>query len=206
MPRILSIDFDYFLDTDVETRNNKFPDGVELKSEKEIKEDWEEACSVYPEIKNIGVISDYFYLLDNLPHVSDKCLFLCSDSHKDISQFFHFVVPNEEKIEVVNIDFHHDTYISGGTKIDCANWLRHLTELRPDTEVLWIAREDSETVSMLGDFPYPISFKIEDIGSEPYDFIFLCFSPEWTPLHLKNNYYKHLFNNLVNLIPERKDE
>lgn len=186
--RILSIDFDYFIDTDIDTRNTKFPDGVDEKPTTELIDEWNIMYTKYPEIKDIGVIEDFIACKGNLSMLRFGKV-LISNSHKDIAKLFPLIDP-EDKLEVIHIDFHHDNYISGGDKVDCANWVRHLMQLRGNnTRIEWIRRNDSETTSLEGVFPY-YTHRDFIIDGE-YDYIFLCFSPEWTPPHLA-----HYFNEL----------
>lgn len=190
--RILSIDFDYFIDTDIDTRNNKFPDGVDEKPVDQLEGDWLVMYAKYPELQDIGVIPEFNECLKYLSTV-DITKTCVAESHKVISSLFS-VINSEDTLEVVNIDFHHDNYISGGSKIDCANWVRHLMNERPNTEFLWCRREDSEIVSLEGEFPYAntTDFKIEG----EFDHIFICFSPEWTPPHLRM-YYRDMENLVI---------
>lgn len=180
--RILSIDFDYFLKTDIDTRNFKFPDGVDDKPVEELLKDWEIMYAKYPEIRDIGVIGR-FHVLCHLFYYKHFKRIVVAESHKEIAQILA-EIKEEDELEVINIDFHHDNYISGGNTLDCANWVRHLMTKRPDTDFVWIRRSDSEIVSLEGEFPYKHTMSILPIEGE-FDYLFLCFSPEWTPPHLR---------------------
>ena len=188
--RILSIDFDYFIRTGIETRNNKFPDGCDEVPFNKLKSMWESFYESYPEIKEIDVINEYYICHKKLFNLK-KGKVLIADSHKQIARLFPLI--GDEHLEVIHIDFHHDNYISGGSKIDCANWVRHLKEMKPDTDITWIRRYDSETASLEGEYPYGSTLDFDFEGE--FDYIFLCFSPEWTPPHLR-----HLFYMLCNTV------
>lgn len=184
--KILSIDFDYFIDANLRTRNDKFPDGEDCIDEKTLKKLWDYFYGEYPEIKEIGVIPEYNILLEYLrEHKDTERVFY--DSHKEIERLFDKLDTNSS---ITNVDFHSDNYISGGEKVDCANWVRIVKERYPDLHIEWIKREDSETENLLGVFPYEMTDMFE--LDENYDIIFLCFSPEWTPPHLRN-----LFEDLI---------
>ena len=183
---ILSIDFDYFIDADIHTRNNKFPDGIDNKPKEALENDWKEAYLTFPEIKQIGVIPVFNNVCESLKRLQ-KGKVLISSTHKDIANLFSFI-PLEENLEVTNFDFHHDNYISSGNTLDCANWVRHLMCSRNsgNTTFTWCKRKDSEVESLIGIFPYNMT---DDCYiNRDYDFIFICFSPEWTPPHLFNQY------------------
>lgn len=184
MKKILSIDFDYFIDTDLDTRNNKFPDGVDEKPTELLKEEWNLFLNKYPEIKDIGVINEYYEVLDYLKtHKFNNII--VGMSHSMIERIFSFT---DEDFFVTHIDFHHDCYISGGETLDCANWVRILKEQRPNSEVLWIRREDSETSSLMGVYPYKSTTEL--ILEDSYDYLFICLSPEWTPPQLTESFLK----------------
>lgn len=182
MKRILSIDFDYFIGTDIDTRNFKFPDGEDLT---DVCDLWVNHYVKYPEIEEIGVTPTFDSFCEYLKTLT-KGKVLISNSHRDIA--FLFTLIENEELEVINIDFHHDNYITGGSKLDCANWVRHLMNVFPNTKFTWIKREDSEVASLFGDFPYPMT---DDLNIEgEFDYIFICLSPEWTPPHLFPHYHK----------------
>ena len=178
MKNILSIDFDYFIDVSAEDRDRLFPSDITLDTYGCTKE-WEECYKKFPEIKDIGVIKDYDFIKDYLTN-HEKVAYCCSDSHADAYYFIHrsFKSP----VHVTNIDFHHDFYYMYGSKVHCANWFMKVCD-EIDTDVLWVAREDSETTSLGGEFQYPMTTDIHQI-KDSYDGIFLCLSPQWTPPHL----------------------
>lgn len=180
--RLLSIDFDYFIGTDINTRNNKFPDGVDEKPKEELEKEWNYFYERYPDIRDIRVLNRLEYTKGRLSNLK-RGEVLIADSHSAIGELFP-KINRDEELEVLHIDFHHDNYISGGSNLDCANWVRHLMNQRDEgnTDILWCMRPDSEEESLMGEFPYP---KTEDLIIDgEFDYIFICFSPEWTPPHL----------------------
>lgn len=202
MKNILSIDFDYFIDTDVEIRNNVFPNGLDYAPKELIAQEWDNLYHSYPELKNIGVIKDFYLLVDFLKRNKDKYNYklgynvFFADSHSRIKQVID-LVPLETNINITNVDFHHDYYhfFTGGQSYNCSNWLRRLLEERPFTAVKWVRRSDSETVTLSGAFPYYMTTKIKSALEKDYDYIFVCLSPEWTPPHL---YY--LYQELIRVL------
>lgn len=179
--RILSVDFDYFVDTDMTTRMLDFPDGHDNFSLELTSYIWSLRYEANERIKELGVIDDYKKVCDLLKSQS-KGKTLIADSHREIAQFFSCITP--EALEVINIDFHHDMYITGGDTLDCGNWLRFLADLRPEADFKWVMREDSDVEGLIGTFPYYTTTNIDEVQGE-FDLIFLCFSSPWTPPHLK---------------------
>lgn len=179
--RILSIDFDYFVKADIDIRNCYFPDGSDNLSERMNEYLWSRCYEFYDKLKDIGLIRDYDRMCDFLRTLrGGKVLF--ADSHKDIQHFFKEIKPDED-LEVINIDFHHDMYVTGGNELDCGNWLRFLVDLKPDAKITWVRREDSDVESLSGSFPYYHTTDISEVQGE-FDLIFICFSSPWTPPHL----------------------
>lgn len=195
--RILSIDFDYFIDTDIDTRNDLFPDGVDEKPKDELNNEWSEMYKNSAEIVDIGVIDTFETCCNILKNLRFGKVII-ADSHKEIASIFPHLNPKDD-LEVINIDFHHDNYISGGLTVDCANWVRHLMDRFPHTEFTWYRRFDSEMISLEGVFPYcsTTDFVIEG----EFDYIFICFSPEWTPPHLYPK-FKELCQSVTHLVVE----
>jgi hypothetical protein len=190
MANILSIDFDYFIDISAEDRERLFPDGSDEIPHDELKLMWDESYEKYPEIKEIGVIQEYYYLRELLKSLNIKQEhILIADTHKDIKKIID-LVPEGEQINIVNIDFHHDYYhyFTGGDTYNCGNWLRRLVEDRPNTKVKWIRRDDSQISSLEGEFPFEHITNIKSLESDKFDYIFICKSPEWTPPHMDQKF------------------
>ncbi len=191
---ILSIDFDYFIDTDSRTRDAMFP-YAEDADPQIVKKLWEKAYQQYPQLQSIGTIPAYDTFCEALPSLQKPgAISHTADSHKEIYPFIlsHCSPETEKTFRLFHIDFHHDNYCMYGNTLTCANWLRHLARHFPCStqNVIWIRRTDSETQSLEGDFPYAASTSLACVFQEQFDLIFLCLSPEWTPPHLLPQYKK----------------
>ena len=188
--KILSIDFDYFVGVTAQVRNSQFPTAEDVTDPEEIKKLWGEVVSQYPRLLNsVSVTDDYFLLHTFLKRTKrHRKAIKVAESHKEI---YDFIKEQQRQsstpLEIVNIDFHHDNYYMYGGKVTCANWLMKIGEEENLTKdnVLWVRREDSETESLAGEFPYAMTTNIEDCLRDDYDAIFLCYSPEWTPPSLR---------------------
>lgn len=185
--RILSIDFDYFVDADIITRYMYFPDGNDNLPLEMNRLIWDNCYNFRKELKDIGVIDDYNTMCNFLSTLKTG-RFLYADSHRQIERFFSEIRPDEE-LELINIDFHHDMFVTGGSKLDCGNWLRFLVDLKPDAKITWVRREDSDTSSFFGEFPYHHTTDISEVQGE-FDLVFLCFSSPWSPPHLYDKFMK----------------
>jgi len=183
---ILSIDFDYFIDASAKERDLYFPKRSEEIHKNKLKSIWEERYAIYPRLKELGVIEDYYFLKSFLLSLDGhKVYFYKADNHKSIREIID-MIPRSLQLKIINIDFHHDYYhyYSGDAKYNCGNWLRRVIEERPDTKVKWIRRKDSQLNSLEGSFPFEHTTDIKSISDEKFDYVFICRSPEWSPLHL----------------------
>ena len=185
--RVLSIDFDYFIDTDITTRNQCFPRGDDMLSAEDENKQWVQCYKEYPHITLLNVVKPLYDVCCASLEKKTKGKVLIADSHRKIWNILSHIDKNEP-LGVINIDFHHDNYISGGRNVDCANWVRHLMSERSDTAFLWVRREDSEITSLLGSFPYNQTELLQGALEGEFDYIFFCFSPEWTPPHLREEF------------------
>lgn len=190
MVGILSIDFDYFIDVSSKERDIYFPKGSDQVPDNKLKSMWEERYLKYPKLKEVGVIDEY-YALKNFLVLLDihKNKFYKADTHKYIKKLID-KIPWNLPLRIVNVDFHHDFYhyFTDGDKYNCGNWLRRLIEDRPDTEVKWVRRKDSQIYSLEGKFPYEHTIDIKSVFSDKFDYIFMCRSPEWSPPHLSDKF------------------
>lgn len=190
--KILSIDFDYFIDTDITTRNDIFPDGADEMPLEELSSKWVDVYKNYPFVEGLGVINDYDQikeLLSDPKFVLGRNVF-SSPTHKDIYRFLCMQdFTGNDVLEVYNIDFHHDMYhyrIPNGDRVNCSNWARVMLEDFPKSTYKWIRREDSEIYTLFGEVECEHTTSLE--GLDDIDFIFICESPEWTPPHLHDKY------------------
>lgn len=186
---VLSIDFDYFIDTSVEVRNTCFPYAEDTAEAEEVNRRWEQSYRDYPNLCEIGLIRDYDLIQDYLGTIIRKHapIVMVRESHREL---YEAVRQRANRIErLVNVDFHHDWYcMYGGGEVTCANWLRKLEEVFPPIrDMVWVKRADSETDCLAGKFPYHMTEDIRSVMERTdYGLIYLCYSPEWTPPHLRD--------------------
>ena len=181
MKRMLSIDFDYFIDTDFYTRTEEFPEcGEEYESI--IEPCWNDSYKDFPHLKEIGVIPEYYEVLDFIRKSGMKVNHTLSHAYA-----FQYA---EGMDEVVNVDFHHDLYIGSGVHLDCSNWARIFLEDNPEANYLWVHREDSDTETIFGEIETPKTTDLNEVFKRDYDILFVCFSPGFTPPHLLKFYEK----------------
>lgn len=180
--RILSIDFDYFIDTTVEVRNSIFP-----KAEEGITSltEWLKCYINFPFLMNINVVKELDLFFSN--DIKGDYTLVSSDTHKDIVKIFR--QHKDEEFIIDNIDFHHDKYCLGLPQLNCSNWVEYIMSNYKVVEYNWYKRNDSETTSLFGEIPYTKN-NIKEIFHNEYDYVFICFSPEWSPVHLRSKYLR----------------
>lgn len=204
MKRILSIDWDYFINaTDVQ-RYMLFPDGGNENISYELQDFIWNSRYANPKLKTIGVLkNDYELIHDMLRKFTAKCLLnssenteaLCTVSHKCIYYFIMQRTDKDEEFEVYNVDFHHDMYCykTREQEVNCGNWVNCLIEQRPNTQYYWIKREDSDD-EVIGGYKVPCEVKtLEEIKDLDFDYVFICRSDCWSPPHL-DNYFETLWS------------
>lgn len=189
--KILSIDFDYFINATIKERNEKFPKGLDEAPKELLEQMWEESYMIHPEIRDIGVIPSYKFMCYYLAHHKFEKV-LIADSHKEIKQLID-EVPKEVPLEVYNIDFHHDMYhyFSSGEEVNCGNWARKLVHEGRyyNSDYIWIKRKDSDIMTLGGEVCcYKKTYLKTALRGMKFDYVFICKSPEWTPPHLYKEY------------------
>ena len=193
---ILSIDFDYFVNADYETRITSFPDGHENFSPDLQKFIWD---SYYPDMQKIDIKENELNRVIEYAkgtYAIKKGLVFSFESHKELYDLIKNA--NMEKCHVFNIDFHHDMYSipHGESKVDCGNWGTVLKEENPNFKLSWIACDDSDKSALGVDEVdcyeiIDLDTLLENTPAECIDVVFICRSNMWTPPHL-DKYYKDL--------------
>ena len=186
--KILSIDWDYFIDCTFTDRVMKFPDGgnenIGIAMSTYI---WATRYACCPEIADIKVRSKEIDALKKIvEHNKQEYFFICADSHQHLGEF----ILNEdmeqkikkEGITIVNIDHHHDMF-GLGEELNCGNWLNKVLDKYPEATVKWIHNDDSD----IEDFVGTESTDMNDASGE-YDVIYLCRSAIWSPPHLDKEF------------------
>lgn len=194
--KILSIDWDYFIDCTSRERAILFPDGGnEYISPALQMFIWDSHYStpdlqrsyVGKSLKEIKVRErDFNSILKIIERFKGTVPPVVAISHRFIYPLIMDNSSPETPIQLYNVDFHHDRYYYRNPdrgEVNCGNWVNYIFESRPNTEYYWVKREDSEEESLGGKVDY-IPATIEDLKEIDFDVIFLCRSDCWSPPHL----------------------
>lgn len=208
MKRILSIDWDYFINATAVQRGTLFPDGGNENISYELQDFiWNSHYNGYgsKELRDINILKNEYVLTHGIltkfveKYLNSKVAnpyreMLVTISHRWIYDFVMQRTKSKEKFEVYNVDFHHDMYHLRGSEdeVNCGNWVNRLLEKRPNMQYFWIKREDSDT-DVLGGEKAPCEFNsIEEIKDLDFDYVFICRSDCWSPPHL-DTYFETLW-------------
>lgn len=216
--RVLSIDFDYFVDATIEERIELFPDGnddlpPELNTYVWVTHYAEEIYNPrMSRLKSIGVREAELNQLKEC--IADwGCqagAIAIQESHKYILGYIENLLNRTicDSVSILHIDHHTDCY-DIGEELNCGNWLncldREIVRYDGGMEVTWVRNKDSDTeysgairhriTDTCGNFDIYEDTKQFFRGEAP-DFIFLCKSSPWTPPHL-DDYFDQLAKVLV---------
>lgn len=204
--RVLSIDFDYFQNVELDTIKTCYPDGIDLPTDLStiVWSGYYANPKTETMLRNITAdTKQLLKLCELLSEQKPKTPICIANSHVHIYDFIHEYVDkfNAETTAVINIDMHHDL-INDNPKIDCGNWLMHIAKDFPDGTISWISNTISKEAYELDEkFDNIIYNDINIIKDTNYDIIFLCRSDNWLPPHLddvfdelKNFMIKHFAN------------
>ena len=189
---VLSVDYDYFIDVNENRRQLMFPQGADELTPEELKERWGECYNKYPRLKRVLThltkLYQFSHYLYNQPEI-DKDRVMTTTSHKYAKDFIDKNVPKDADLVIYNIDHHHDYYHyhTKDNPCNCSNWLRLVLEERPNTKVVWICNNSSDTKTLEGEVPFEVTRSLGDLP-ESFDLLFMCSSPEWTPPHLLEHF------------------
>ena len=192
--RVLSIDFDYFIDATAQAQAELFPDGDREYSDELNFIVW---CGIYAkslcskaDIYKIGVRWEKLRAVRELCERQSNPVCMIADSHEHA---YKFIRDRDDgtPIEVYNIDFHHDTFPCNG-EVDCGNWLRCLLEDKIIERAFWVAREDSNF-----DNNEAKVIPFSELPQDGYDLIYACRSGWWTPPHCDEAFITELVRPLL---------
>lgn len=214
--KVLSVDWDYFVNATAFQRAEMFPDPNDNLSQKLNDFLWTSHYAYTDELVNIGIAVNEFdelkkYLRSVCHHPnSGKVGLMITNSHKYIYDFVLDNIntaPNGTSISLFHIDFHTDCYGVESTdsvkNLDCGNWLNYLySYLKGDalknSRVTWLAREDSEYDEGIPEITERLVYDptMDDLGDmidsyfneELPDLIFICKSNPWSPPHLDDKF------------------
>lgn len=214
MKRILSLDWDYFVNATAAQRYTLFPDGGNENISYELQDFiWNSHYACSPELREIEVLKDdYKTMFDILKRFSNKYVtspvanpnrkVLITVSHRWCYEFILQRTNEDEEFELYNVDFHHDMYHyrTPDERVNCGNWVNCLFEQRPNMKYSWIKREDSDENTIGGEKAPCNICTLKELEGLDFDYIFICRSDCWSPPHL-DTFFKTLWTYIRKYMP-----
>ncbi len=199
--RILSVDFDYFVNPTPIQRANYFPDGgLEMNdtlnsfvwagsyafSKSATKKFGDEMSS----LMDVELLKKPLQMIHNIIMTQKDICGMVADSHMHA---YDFIRENHDgsATELYNVDFHHDTF-DVGKEVHCGNWLRRLLDEGAVDEAYWLNRPESELDGNL-----TTVIQLSELPKTGYDLVYVCRSGWWTPPHMDGDFIKYLARPLI---------
>lgn len=191
--KVLSIDWDYFVNADDSFRIMNFPDGNNRLSAELQNMIWSTKYAGNAELEKIGILEEH--LSDVVGHIAKACFKKKSPLRSANTEHCGILRTIAEtttgKIEVYNVDFHSDAYkLRKEEEPHCGNWLTYLHRRKKIKRAVWIRNENHYTIPKeeYGEqHETPAWLEISDISiirNMNFDVVFICHSPAWSPPHL----------------------
>lgn len=205
--KVLSIDFDFFQLVDKDTIRTMYPDGLDLDSSL-TEFTWSSYYRPSNSVENkVKIDSESLDNLKTILNNQDKTLpVMIANSHKHI---YKFILDNKKdctKLDLVNIDMHHDMF-NDNKNLDCGNWIKHIIEKFDKYNLTWIANKISKEVYGMGKEFSIIKTDFKEIENDSFDIIFICRSDTWLPPHLDehfDNLYQFIINNFEDILVDKQ--
>ena len=180
-----------------------YPDGIDLDTEASVAE-WEYCYAKdrldRNELSEVRINSSELRMLRKILFNQDTSIpVMIANSHRHIYNFVRSNVADNEPLDIINVDMHHDM-INHNEALDCGNWVTHLGKIRKAAGekmgFKWIANPISLDVygftneEIRNELKNIVRNSLSAIKDEQFDAIFLCRSDMWTPPHLDKHFAK----------------
>ena len=195
---VLSMDWDYFIDADGETRLMHFPDVPSENYSQSLQNIiWMNRYADDETLAKIGckqhVASAFLKAMKNVPFVVVAESLAC---------IYQFVVGkmrecHRKRVNLLNIDFHSD-WRRDTENVDCGNWLSMLMAQYKGT-YRWLRWEDSYLDSRIPKTLEHYTSEVRalrEISRTAWDVLFICRSDMWSPPHL-DEYFTKVFKPII---------
>lgn len=195
--KVLSIDFTFFQNVNVETIRTCYPDGHKLTTNMS-RFVWSSYYANPASSEQLESVTARNDILDSLKQKLSVCAdknipILVSTDHADIYDFVKDIMSEKQliKLDITNIDMYHDI-VNANYELDCGNWLKFLSD-EYDVTATWIAHPISKELLGLSDPAYknlPTDFS--KLDTTDVDAVFLCRNDSLLPPLLDSDFDKLL--------------
>ena len=213
--KILSIDWDYFVEASKDDRMNLFPDVTTGDFSSDIRNIVWSQYYRDSKIYDVGIKQKEFENIKIFLGEKNIQTYTITENHMHIvSMLANNFRVDKFNFEIVNIDFHSDI-LTDNTKLHCGNWLSTLIQNISVTKATWVGSNNSiKNIDVLNQYvnglallrnDEGINFKytenMDEVLNTNYDAVFLCLSELWSPPHLDK-----YFIELVEIITRESSE
>ena len=200
--KVLSIDFDYIMAPCIKLYNSSVC-GSENSTVVWNKLEQENGIDKFLSYDAFSLAKIFEVVIKNALKGAE---FITIESHEQIVK----CLPNDEKIDLVNVDFHHDIMYNNSSvqsildqdEYNCADWVGYLHLKQRLNSYKWVKAAQSDMY--FDDGNIGIKFEVAGRQSLPelkddFDYVVLCLSPQWVPYK-----YHHLYELLVQTVKQIK--
>ena len=193
MKTILSVDFDWIMQPDIEMYNALCGVSSNLQ---DLHNMWDFIQHRLQRTKfscNERQFADLMFFLSNITKNKKEHVHFILHHH----QILDFIDPSEQVI-IVNIDHHHDYgYAQEDGKVleqypTVANWVRCLHKENRLEKYIWVGNLNSDGINLVQKSlqdKFNFYTELSCIDTMHYDEIIICFSQEWIPPNIRPLYF-----------------
>ena len=176
--KVLTIDFDIIMAPSILMYNH-----LSDLSWKVLIESSPQFALLQPDYIHYSRLTEYFWGLLEL-NSRDSLIFI--ENHGRIPHYLE----GENKIDLINIDHHHDIRYHDDDDIfslNCGNWVGYLIDNGRLNSYHWINNENSLdcNIETYKDFYTQETLKNSTLIPDKYDKIFICLSEPWVPPYIR---------------------
>lgn len=208
--RILSIDWDYFQVVGPDLVR-LYPEGYDKPTEESIL-DWRRIYRRHPGVYRVDINRrEYNLLIDLLERQDPHIPVMIRQSHIHIYDFIHSLTGENQKIDLVNVDMHHDL-LNDTPYLDCGNWIMALIKenMINKNSLRWVSNPISLPIYGLKHLSvnenklkkvlslWNISGGLRYLDNTEFDAIYIARSDPWSPPHL-DIYFEQLLATMQDL-------
>lgn len=192
---VLSIDFDYFQKADIVTVLSYFPSPYDYSIERALFE-WTllyTKDSSRKVLEQVELMQNEFdkvcKLVQSIGISNPHTPALVVNSHMYLYNFIMETLEEDDELNIINIDMHHDVFHPETKDANCSNWGNVLKSEHPNTNLVWIKNPYAS-----GAFPTKLvdeeTSDLELMHNYKYDHVFLCRSDNFLVPHLDTAFEK----------------
>ena len=211
--RVLSIDWDYFVDMTNKEAINYLPDAGRQFGDEIQNLIWVNCyADSRKKLLDIDIRHDeYAYMKQIIDGLDESTMVYYANTHEVLYTLLKRdgYLDRDKDIEIVNVDYHHDIFNHTG-ELNCGNWVNFIAKEGNLIEYTWVRQDLSvDDDEGLAEFSYDNDIfmysSLKPFVNDVFDAVFICRSDAWSPPHL-DKYYAELVEFLTQHIGYTLDD